>query len=58
MVFNFVETIEFLAFRSVNVTHKSSMFLFLAVLVLGNTRVHIDISNHGDVLNNVKVFVD
>lgn len=58
IVFNFIGTIAFLAFKPVNITCESSMFTFLAVFALENARVHIDTSNCDNVLTNVKASIN
>jgi len=58
IVFNFVETIAFLAFRPMNTTCESSMFLFPAIFILEDIRIYIGISDYSNVLTNVKIPVD
>ena len=58
IVFNFVETIVFLTFKSVNTTCESNIFSFPAVFTLGDARVHIDTSNYNNVLTDVKASIN
>jgi len=58
MMFNLVRSITLLTFEPINMTYKYSVFLLLAVFILGNTRVYIGISNHDDVLTNVEASGD
>ena len=58
MVYQFVRTVALLIFYSVHVTHKYSMILFLAILVLGNTRVYFCFSNCGNITFYVETHIN
>ena len=58
MVFRLVETIVFDIFRSLNFAQKSSVTLFLAILALKNTWIHIGSSNSHDISANIEAPVD
>jgi len=58
VMFNFVRTIILDAFRTICIAHKNYVFLFLAIFVLGNTKVYVHIPNCYNVATNVEASVD
>ena len=57
VVFDLVRSIVFDTFRSLNFTSKGSIFLFSAVLILGDTRIHVGLMNDGNVASYIEVMV-
>jgi len=57
VVFDLVRSIAFDTFRSLNSTSKGSIFPFSAVLILGDTRIHIGLINDGNVASYIEVMV-
>ena len=58
IVFSQVSSIILCASGSMRATVESQVFLFLAVLVLWNPRVHIGTMNGSDILSNIKTLID
>jgi len=54
VVFSLVRSIAFDAFRSLSSVCKDSMSLFPAVLILGNTGIHIGSTNGGNVASYIE----
>ena len=57
-MFNLVRFIVFLTFRPMNITYKYSVFPFPVGFALEDTRIHINTSDCGNMLANVKVSVN
>ena len=49
VVFNLVKTIIFLVFRSMNMTYEHGMSTLLAILVLGDTRIHVSLFDDSNI---------
>ena len=58
VVFCLVRSIIFNIPRSLSPADKSSIPPFLAILVLGDTRIHISSSYHGNVTSYVKASIN
>lgn len=58
VVFCLVRSIIFNIPRSLSPADKSSISLFLAILVLGDTRIHISSLYHGNVTSYVKASIN
>jgi len=58
MMFDLIKFIVFLIFGPMNTTYEYSVFSLLVVFTLGDTRVHIDTSDCGNVLTNVEASVN
>ena len=58
VVFCLVRSITFNIPRSLSPADESNMSLFLAVLVLEDTRIHIGSSYHGNVTSYVKASIN
>ena len=54
-MFNLIRPIVFNTFLFLSSTCKSGMFLFPAILVLGDTWIHICTTNSGNIAPNVKI---
>lgn len=58
MIFNFVRTITFDAFKTIHTTHKGHVFSFPAILALENFRIHVCILDCCNVATNIKASVN
>jgi len=58
VMFNFVRTVILDAFGTICIAYKSCVFLFPAILVLGNIKVYVHIPNCYNMATNVKASVD
>jgi len=58
VMFNFIETIVFLAFGTMCKASKSSTTPLPTILTLRNTRVHIDSSNSSDIMTYIETSVN
>ena len=58
MVFDLVRSIVFDTFRSLNSANKGNISPFLAVLILGNARIHVGLTNDSDMAFYIKVIID
>jgi len=58
IMFGFMRTIVFSIFGPLNSTWKDNIFSLLAVLTLGNTRVHVYTSNSGNMASYIKAPVN
>jgi len=54
VVYNFMQTITFLTLSTINLTYKSSMFLFPIVFTLGDTKVHVGFMDHNYVASDIE----
>ena len=57
-MFNLVRSVTFDPFRSLSSIYKGDMSLFLAVLVLEDTRIHVGFMNGGNVTSYIKTMVN
>ena len=58
MVFEFVQSITLWTLSLICVTYKYSIFPLLAILVLGNTGIHVSTANYSYIASNIKTIID
>ena len=58
MIFNFIKTIALLAFGTIYMTGKDSMFPLPTILILRNTGVYVGFSDGYNVLSYIEISVN
>ena len=54
VVYNFMQAVTFLTLSTINLTYKSSMFLFPIVVTLGDTKVHVGFMDHDYMVSDIE----